>query len=159
MAKVCRSVCGLIRSARPALGVALDDLVEALAREPAAAVVDEQALLEPLAHDLRPAALEVGEDGTRRGRAHGHEALLGALAARAQDALLEVDVAVSRSIASEARSPQAYISSSSARSRSAGGSVPPGCSSSLATSSRESTFGSRRLCLRRAQVARSDRPG
>ena len=39
------------------------------------------------------------------------------------------------------------MSSSRARSRSAGGSVPRGCSSSLATSSRESTCGRRRLCL------------
>src|SRR3954466_1074279 len=50
----------------------------------------------------------------------------------------------SRPIAAEARSPHAYISSSSARSRSDVGAVPIGCESSLATSSRLRTFGRRR---------------
>src|SRR4051794_10183694 len=48
-------------------------------------------------------------------------------------------------MASDARRPQAYMTSSSARSRSAGGSAPSGWASSLAISSRERTWGSLRL--------------
>jgi hypothetical protein len=75
------------------VGVALDDLVQALAGEAGAAVVDEQARLEPFADQLGPAAAEVGVDRARRRAADRHEPFLGALAAGAQDARLEVHVA------------------------------------------------------------------
>src|SRR4051812_42860493 len=74
-------------------GVPLDDLVEALAGEAGATVVDEQARLEAIADDPRAALGKVCADGARRGRADGDDPLLGALAARPQDADLEVDVA------------------------------------------------------------------
>ena len=73
--------------------VALDDLVEPLARQPGAAVVEEQARLQPVAGQPRAAALEVDLQRAAGGRADRDEPLLGALAARAQDALLEVHVA------------------------------------------------------------------
>ncbi len=50
------------------------------------------ARLEAVAHELRPALAEVGVDRLRGRRADGHDPLLGALAAGAQDADLEVDV-------------------------------------------------------------------
>src|SRR3954447_25081592 len=73
--------------------VALDDLVEALAREAVAAVVDEQPRLVVVADQLRAAAAEVGAERARGGGADRHHPLLGALAAGAQDARLEVEVA------------------------------------------------------------------
>ena len=72
--------------------VALDDLVEALARQAGAAVVDEQARLEPVADEPPAPAREVGVDGARGGGADRHDPLLGALAAGLQDPGLEVDV-------------------------------------------------------------------
>src|SRR3954468_1175092 len=73
--------------------VALDDLVEALAREAVAAVVDEQPRLVVVADQLRAAAAEVGAERPRGGGADRHHPLLGALAAGAQDARFEVEVA------------------------------------------------------------------
>ena len=60
--RTCGGACaGSSSSARPGgARVALDDLVEALAGQPGAAVVDEQARLEPVADEPRAAALEVG---------------------------------------------------------------------------------------------------
>ena len=77
--------------------VALDDLVEALARERAAAAVDEQRLLAVLArlgpvHENRAPASEVVVQRVQRVRADRHDALLRALAARTQQPLLLGDV-------------------------------------------------------------------
>ena len=94
VANVWRSVCGLILPVEPrAARVALDDLVEALAGEPAAAVVEEQRGLHAVAHEPRPAPAEIGDERARGGRADRHQALLGALAAGPQHAGLEVHVA------------------------------------------------------------------
>ena len=49
-------------------GVTLDDLVQALAREPRAAVIDEQPRLHAVADQPRPAAGEIQRHGTRGGR-------------------------------------------------------------------------------------------
>src|SRR3954469_24292907 len=80
-------------------GVPLDDLVEPLAREAAAAVVEEQGGLHAVAGQTRapPAGGRArgGEGGGGRGGGGGaerREPLLGALAARAQDAGLEIHV-------------------------------------------------------------------
>jgi hypothetical protein len=73
-------------------GVALDDLVEALAREPGPAPVHEQLRLPAVADQARPAALEVDRERAGRRGPDRDEPLLVALAARAQDARLEVDV-------------------------------------------------------------------
>ena len=93
VANVWRSVCGLIRCSRPgAPGVAADDLVEALAGQPAAAQVDEHAPLGPQPDQLRPPPLEVRAQRLDRLAADRHDPLLGALAAGAQDAGLEVEL-------------------------------------------------------------------
>jgi hypothetical protein len=73
--------------------VALDDLVEPLARETVATVVDEQPCLEAVADQLRAAVAEVGAERSRRGPADGDHPLLRALAAGTQDAPLQVQVA------------------------------------------------------------------
>ena len=73
-------------------GVALDDLVEALARQAAAAVVDEQPRLEAVADEPRPAAHEVDAERAGGLAADGHDPLLVALAAGAQLAAVEVEV-------------------------------------------------------------------
>src|SRR3954468_660957 len=84
--------------------VALDDLVEALAGEAAAAMVFEQPRLEPVADEprpapghvraagLRPPTAEVGAAGARGRGADRDQPLLGSLAARPQDPGLGVDV-------------------------------------------------------------------
>src|SRR5262245_56970001 len=69
--------------------VALDDLVEALACEAGAALVDEQPRLPALADESRAAALEVRGERPRGGGADRYEPLLRSLAARAEDAGLE----------------------------------------------------------------------
>ena len=78
MAKVWRSVCGLIFSLQArAARVALDDLVEALAGEARAAAVDEQPRLPDLHTDERRASR--GAVGAQRGdrlAADRHEPLL-----------------------------------------------------------------------------------
>jgi hypothetical protein len=73
--------------------VAADDLVEALPGQRLAAEVDEQLRLEPAAQQARAAALDVDARGLDRGLAHGHDTLLRPLAARAEHAGLEVEVA------------------------------------------------------------------
>ena len=73
-------------------GVALDDLVEALAREPAAAVVDEQPGLVAVPDEPRPAADEVDAERAGGLAADGHDPLLVPLAAGAQLAAVEVEV-------------------------------------------------------------------
>ena len=72
--------------------MAADDLVEALAGERLAAEVHEQLRHDAAVHERRAAALEVDADGLDRRAADGHHALLRALAARAQDGLLHVEV-------------------------------------------------------------------
>jgi hypothetical protein len=73
--------------------VALDDLVEALAGQARPAVVDEQVALLAQADHPRAPVLQVGADRGDRVAADGHEPLLRALAPRAQDPRVEVDVA------------------------------------------------------------------
>ena len=93
VAKLWRSVWGLIRPAEPGgAGVALDDLVEALAGQRAAAEVDEQLRLVALADQLRPAAAHVDADRGDRLAAERDQPLLRALAAGAQEALAQVEV-------------------------------------------------------------------
>src|SRR5436853_5052817 len=67
--------------------MALDDLVEALAGERAAAEVDEKLGLVAVADQLRAAAAQVAVDRRDRLAAERHQPLLRALAAGAQDAL------------------------------------------------------------------------
>src|SRR5215207_1383482 len=74
------------------LRVPANDLVEALAGEMAAAEVHEQVHLRRPLDELRPAALEVDAKRLQRRLPDGHHALLRALAARAQDALVDVHV-------------------------------------------------------------------
>jgi hypothetical protein len=74
-------------------GVALDDLVEALAGQARPAVVDEEVALLAQADHPRAPVLQVGADRGDRVAADGHEPLLRALAPRAQDPRVEVDVA------------------------------------------------------------------
>ena len=71
--------------------MALDDLVEPLAGEAGAAVVDEEVALVAQADELRAAALEVAAGGRDGLAADRDEPLLGALAARAQHAGAQVD--------------------------------------------------------------------
>ena len=93
-----------------------------------------------------PSAAQVVGHGARRGAADRHDAAPSSpCRARARRSRRGRRGATSRSIVSDARSPHAYISSSSARSRSAIGSVPFGWSSSRCTSARPSTRGSLRL--------------
>ena len=73
--------------------MAPDDLVEALARQRAAAEVDEQPRLDPLADQLRAAAAQVVGHGARGGAADRHQPLLRALAPREHDAVDQVDLA------------------------------------------------------------------
>src|SRR3954447_25691553 len=73
--------------------VALDDLVEALARQAAAAAVEDETRLVAQPDERGTAAVEVGARGEDGLAADRHEALLAALAAGAQDPGLEVDVA------------------------------------------------------------------
>ena len=75
-----------------AAGVALDDLVEALAGEGPAAVVYEQALLEAQAHERRTSAFTVEANGAHGLAADRDDALLGALALGAEQSLVEVHV-------------------------------------------------------------------
>src|SRR3954469_10477352 len=63
-----------------------------LAGRAAAAVVDEQSRLEPLADEARLAAAEVGRECPRGGGADGDEPLAAAVAAGPQGAGAEVDV-------------------------------------------------------------------
>src|SRR4051794_10461049 len=84
--------------AHPALeadlaGVALDDLVEALAGQAAAAPVDDEARLVAQADERGPAARAVRAGRDDRLAADRDEALLRALAARTEHAGVEVDVA------------------------------------------------------------------
>src|SRR4051794_12313314 len=75
------------------LGMAANDLVEPLARERPAAEVHEQVLLLGLSPDeLGPAPLEIDANGGQGPLPHRHDALLGALSPRAQEAVLEVQV-------------------------------------------------------------------
>src|SRR6188472_357652 len=73
-------------------GVALDDFVEALATQRAAAEVDEELRLVAVADQLRPAAAEVTGDRRDRLAAERHQPFLAALAAGAQEALVQIDV-------------------------------------------------------------------
>ena len=76
--------------------------------------------------------LEVGVDRAGRGRADGHEPLLGALAAGAQDAGLEVDVADARGRSPPTRAARTRTSAPAARGRAARAArCRCGCSSSL----------------------------
>src|SRR5215218_4783142 len=74
-------------------GVALDDLVETLPGQRAAAEIDEQLRLVALADELRPAAAKVAVDRRDRLAAERNQPLLGALAASAQEALAQFHVA------------------------------------------------------------------
>src|SRR5881392_2116325 len=74
-------------------GVTLDDLVDALAGQPAAAPVQEDPRLSARAEQDGAPALAVGAQSRDRLAPDRHEALLGALAPRPQQPLLEVDVA------------------------------------------------------------------
>ena len=89
---VAQRVRAHLRSEPGGRGVALHDLVEPLAGQAAAALVDEQARLPAVADQSPAPALEVGGERAGRSGADRHEPLLGALAAGAQDAGLEVDV-------------------------------------------------------------------
>src|SRR3954454_614068 len=73
--------------------VPADDLVEALARQLPAAEVHEQVHLGAVLDQLWAPALEVDVHRAHGRLADRHDALLRTLAARAQDALVEVDVA------------------------------------------------------------------
>ncbi len=74
--------------------MALDDLVEALAGQPGAAVVEEQARLEPVAGEPRAAALQVGRRARgRRWSRSGPAAPWSPCRGRAGCPCLEVDVA------------------------------------------------------------------
>src|SRR6476646_5396835 len=73
--------------------VALDDLVEPLAGQRPAAEVDEQLRLVAVADQLRPAAAQIAVDRRDRLPAERHQAFLRALAAGAEEALAQVDVA------------------------------------------------------------------
>ena len=100
-------------------GVALDDLVEALAAERAAAEVDEQLRLVALADQLRPAAAQVGGDRRDRLAAERDEPLLRALAAGAQEALAQVEVAPARARSSPRRAARTRTSPRAGRGRAA----------------------------------------
>src|SRR5437867_1805312 len=73
-------------------GPALDDLVEALPGEAPPAAIHEQPRLVADADERRAAAVQVQLQRRDRLAANRHDALLGALAAGAQDADLQVDV-------------------------------------------------------------------
>ena len=159
VANVWRSVCGLIALAEPrGARVALDDLVEALARQAAAAVVDEQPRLVAVADELRAAAAEVGADARAvAARADRHEPLLGALAAGAQDAGLEVDVAdleVDRLGGAQAAGVHQLEQRAVAQRGRLGA---PGWASSRATSSRREHLREPPALARGAQLRRSGR--
>ena len=116
------------------------------------------ARLQPVADELRPAAAQVGVDRARGGRADRDEPLLGALAARAQDAGLEVDVAESRARSPPTRAARRRTSAPAARGRAARAArCRAAARAARPTSSRVSTCGSRRLCLgaRRSTVGSS----
>src|SRR3954453_9543406 len=85
-------------------GVALDDLVEALAAQRAAAEVDEELRLMTIADQLPATAAQVDADRRDRLAAERHDALLAALAAGSQEALVQIDVADLQ--ADRLRSPQ-----------------------------------------------------
>jgi hypothetical protein len=111
--------------------------------------------------ERRAAALQVRAHRGDRLAADGHEALLGALAARAQHAGLDVEVGERQVDRLRRAQPQAYMTSSSARSRRACGSVPRGAASRRWTSARPSTCGSfwlLRGARRSAVGSRSSRP-
>ena len=72
--------------------MAADDLVEALPGQLAAAEVHEQMRLGRPSRAAGTAALQVHPQRLERGLSDRHHALLGALPARAQDALLDVHV-------------------------------------------------------------------
>ena len=74
------------------LGVAQDDLVEALPRQRPAAEVDEQLALVVGSDHLRSARAQIHPDRGDGLAADRYQPLLGALAPRADDAVLEVDV-------------------------------------------------------------------
>src|SRR3954454_13655935 len=73
-------------------GVALDDLVEPLAGQRAAAEVDEEPRLVAVADQLRAAAAQVAVDRGDRLPPQRHQPLLRALAASAQYPLAQIDV-------------------------------------------------------------------
>src|SRR3954453_18418172 len=75
------------------LGVALDDLVEALASESTPAEVDEQLGLGRAAHELGTTRAQVAAHSRSSLPAERHGSLLGPLAVRARKAALDVDVA------------------------------------------------------------------
>src|SRR3954465_11667478 len=75
------------------LGVALDDLVEALASEGAAAEVDEELGLGRGAHELRTTRTQVAAHSRSSLPTERHGSLLGPLAVRPREAALDVDVA------------------------------------------------------------------
>ncbi len=75
-----------------AAGVALDDPVQALARQAASALVDEDVGLVADAHQPRAAVFQVDRQRLHRLGADRHEPLLGALAAGPQHPGLEVDL-------------------------------------------------------------------
>src|SRR4051794_25896080 len=72
--------------------VALNDLVEALAAQRAAAEVDEETRLVAFADQLWATAAQVGGDRRNRLATERHQPFLVALAAGAQEALVQVDV-------------------------------------------------------------------
>src|SRR3954469_19657038 len=77
VANVWRSVCGLIRSASPAVPPGGGgDFVEALACERLTAEVHEQLRDDPAVHERRAPALEVDPHGRESRAADGNDALL-----------------------------------------------------------------------------------
>ena len=159
VAKVWRSVCGLIFAARPgAARVALDDLVEPLAGEAAAAVVDEQRRLPAVADEPRAAALQVG--GRARATASlpiGTRRSLEPLPRARRTPASRSMSPTSSSIASR-RAARRRTSAPAARGRAAPPArCPRGWREQLGDLVARSTCGSLRLCLRRAQVRRSGR--
>jgi hypothetical protein len=87
-------------SACPSIGqsggarVALDDLVDPLARERGAAPVDEHALLLAWSDEQRAATVEVGADRGQRAAWDRHEPFPGPVGVDAQHAGVEVKVAL-----------------------------------------------------------------
>ena len=131
--------------------VALDDLVEPLAAEAAAALVDEEVRLVANADELRAAALQVDPDGGERLAPDRDEPLLRALAASAQHLLASGRGRRREGPSPPRRADRRRTSARAARGRAAtAGSVPRGAASRRATSSRLRTCG-RRWSLRGAR--------